>query len=90
MSATALAWLLQQQEPPAGLVAGMFLIVLLVGLAFYAYFAICLMKIAEKTNTENAWWAWVPLLNIILLIKIAGKPLWWFLLLLIPLSTSSL
>jgi hypothetical protein len=52
---------------------------------FYIYAAVCVMKIAEKTNTPDAWWAWVPILNVVLLIKIAGKPLWWILLLIIPL-----
>jgi hypothetical protein len=58
---------------------------LVVGLIFYAYAAICLVKIAEKTNTPDGWWAWVPVMNILLMIKIAGKPLWWILLCLIPL-----
>ncbi|MEA3273132.1 MAG: DUF5684 domain-containing protein [Patescibacteria group bacterium] len=77
-------------SPEVGVVAGIFgvgmaLFGLVVGLAFYVYFSICLMKIAQKTNTENAWFAWIPLLNIILMLQIAKKPLWWFLLLLLPL-----
>lgn len=43
------------------------------------------MKIAEKTGTENGWWAWIPILNILLMLAIARKPLWWIILLLIPL-----
>jgi hypothetical protein len=29
--------------------------------------------------------AWVPILNAFLLLKLAGKPAWWFLLFLLPL-----
>jgi hypothetical protein len=41
--------------------------------------------IAEKTNTENPWLAWIPIANIILLLNIAKKPIWWIVLFLIPL-----
>lgn len=50
----------------------------------YVYFALCLMKIANKTNTPNAWFAWIPILNVILMIQIARKPIWWIILLFIP------
>jgi hypothetical protein len=52
--------------------------------AIYAYMAVCLMKMAKKTNTENAWFAWIPILNIILMVQIAKKPGWWFILFFIP------
>jgi hypothetical protein len=54
-------------------------------LAFYVYLAVCLMKIAQKTGTPDEWWAWIPILNVLLMLKIAKKPLWWILLFLIPL-----
>jgi hypothetical protein len=44
-----------------------------------------LQTIAQKTNTENPWLAWIPMLNIILMLNIAKKPIWWFVLFLIPL-----
>ena len=77
-------------SPEVGVAAGLFgfgmaLFGLIVGAAVYVYFAICLMKIAKKTNTDNAWFAWIPILNIILMLQIAKKPLWWFLLMFIPL-----
>lgn len=62
-----------------------FTIYWLVVIAFYAYFALCLQYMAKKTDTDNAWMAWVPIANMFLLISIAGKPVWWFLLFLIPL-----
>ena len=63
---------------------------LLVGLVFgaviYVYFALALQTIATKTHTENAWLAWIPIANVILMLAVAKKPLWWILLFLIPLA----
>lgn len=52
--------------------------------AIYLYTSLALQTIAKKTNTENAWWAWVPIINVLLMLNIAKKPLWWILLCLIP------
>ncbi len=57
----------------------------IIGLLVYAYFAYALMVIAQKTNTENAWLAWIPIANIYLMCQIAGKPVWWIILAFIPL-----
>lgn len=57
----------------------------LVFVIFYVYIAYSLQVIADKTNTENSWYAWVPILNIYLMCKIAGKPGWWLILFFIPL-----
>lgn len=66
--------------------AGAFLIVMLVILAAgYVYLALALQTIAKKTGTQNAWLAWIPLANIFLMLDIAKKPMWWFLLFLVPL-----
>ena len=62
----------------------MIVVMLLFFLAIYVYFALAFQTIAKKTNTENAWWAWVPILNIILVLNIAKKPLWWIILFFIP------
>ena len=61
----------------------------LVGLITYVYYSYTLMVIAGKTGTEGGWMAWVPIANIILMLKIADKPLWWLaiMLLLPPLGT---
>jgi hypothetical protein len=71
-----------QMEPAAA--AAIMVVYFILMAIFYIYFAICLMKIAQKTNTENAWFAWIPILNVFLMLMIAKKPLWWFILLLIP------
>ncbi len=42
-----------------------------------------LWKVFEKAG-QTGWFAIIPILNIIVLIKIAGRELWWIILLLIP------
>lgn len=53
-------------------------------LATYIYSAICWMVVAKRTNTPNGWFAFIPVLNIILMLQIAKRPLWWLILMLIP------
>lgn len=74
-----------QDELPTGVLAGFLGMILLFGGAVYVYMALALMTIANKTNTQNAWLAWIPIANIILMLNIARKPLWWILLMLLPL-----
>ena len=50
----------------------------------YIFVALALQTIAQKTNTPDSWFAWIPILNTILILNIAKKPLWWIVLLLIP------
>ena len=57
----------------------------IIAVAIYVYVAYCIMVIANRTNAENSWFAWVPILNLYLLCKIADKPGWWIILFLIPL-----
>jgi len=66
------------------LFGGMFIFLLVFVIAVYVYFAFCLMKMAQKTNTENAWMAWIPIANLVLMIQIARKPMWWLALFLLP------
>lgn len=56
----------------------------LFSLAVYAYMAYMLQLIAKKTSTPKVWWAWVPILNLFLLVKIAQKSYWWVLWSIIP------
>jgi hypothetical protein len=77
----------QDHRSPAAtaMAGGLFFFMLLVGLAVYIYVALAVQTIAQKTNTENPWMAWIPIVNIILLLNIAKKPIWWIILFLIPL-----
>jgi hypothetical protein len=62
-----------------------------IGIVFLLlYIAICVVVIAGvwKVFTkagEPGWASLVPIYNIIVLLKIVDKPIWWFLLLFIPL-----
>lgn len=46
---------------------------LILYILIYIYFAYTLMIIANKTNTENSWYAWIPIVNLYLMCKIADK-----------------
>lgn len=67
------------------LAGGTFIVFLFFAAAMYVYIALAVKTIAEKTNTENTWLAWIPIANFVLLLNIARKPIWWIVLLLIPL-----
>jgi hypothetical protein len=68
----------------AAVIAVIVLFFLLFMGAVYAYFALALSTIARKTHTPNTWLAWIPIANLILMINIAQKPVWWILLLFVP------
>lgn len=77
----------QDENPsalPFAIGAGIIMVCVVFMVLFYVYFALALQTIANKTNTENAWFAWIPILNAILILNVARKPLWWLILLLIP------
>ena len=63
----------------AGLGMGMMIFIALVALVMIA----AMWKVFEKAG-EPGWAAIIPLYNIIILLKIAGKPAWWFLLFIVP------
>ncbi|MBZ0214275.1 MAG: DUF5684 domain-containing protein [Nitrospirae bacterium] len=50
----------------------------------YVFVALCMMVIAQKTNTPNGWLAWIPIANIYLMTQIADVDWWWVLVCLIP------
>lgn len=52
-------------------------------LAIVVLMVASLWKVFEKAG-EPGWAAIIPIYNLIVLLKIAGKPAWWFLLMLIP------
>jgi hypothetical protein len=59
--------------------------IIFVWLAVYVFIALVLMALAKRTKTPNGWLAWIPIANIFLILMIAKRPLWWFILMLIPL-----
>ena len=52
-------------------------------LAIAVFEIVAMWKIYEKAG-QPGWAAIVPIYNIIVLLKMVGKPLWWLILLIIP------
>jgi len=61
-----------------------FIIALGVSLSVYIYTAVALMGIAKKLDHPNGWFAWIPILNSILLLQMGEKSPWLILTILIP------
>ena len=69
----------------AAVMGVVFLFMFGIFIALYIYASLALQTIATKTNTENPWLAWIPIANFVLMLNIAKKPIWWIVLLLVPL-----
>ena len=50
----------------------------------YGFFGLCLMVLARKLNENRVWWAWVPVLQVLLMLRLGQVSLWWFIALLVP------
>lgn len=57
---------------------------MLIGLAVFVFVIASVWKVFAKAG-EPGWACLVPIYNIIVYLKIAGKPLWWVILFFIPL-----
>lgn len=55
------------------------------GLVLYVFTSFCMMKIADKLSIPNSWLAWIPIAQAWVMVRAAGKPGWWLILLFIPL-----
>ena len=55
------------------------------GLVVYIFTSFCLMKIADKLEIPNSWLAWIPIAQIWVMVRAAGKPGWWLILFFVPL-----
>lgn len=65
-----------------GFLVGFFWFLFWIGM--YIYGALTLMLIAKKSNTSGSWMAWVPILNLYLMVKASGKSMIWLVLFLLP------
>ncbi|MBC7910211.1 MAG: hypothetical protein H7Y30_06910, partial [Pyrinomonadaceae bacterium] len=72
------------QSNPLSSILKLVIILLVVSFVLYLYFGFALMLLARKTETPGAGLAWLPIGNLFLMCKIARRPGWWTLLLLIP------
>lgn len=66
----------------AGILA-LFVAYWVVALAFSVFYIFCMWRLFVKAG-EPGWAAIIPIVNIYYMLKIAGKPGWWILLMLIP------
>lgn len=75
---------MSQDEPTGGAAGAAFgMVFTLVSLAIVFLLVASVWKVFVKAG-EPGWAAIVPIYNLIVLLKVAGKPLWWIILLLIP------
>lgn len=77
-----IAFMLQSDNAPqaGGAFFGVFGIVML---AFIIFMIAAMWKVFEKAG-EPGWAAIIPIYNLYILVKIAGRPTWWFLLFFVP------
>ena len=66
------------------IIGGMLLFLAVFFLSYYIYMSICYYKIAKKTNTPDAWFAWIPILDMLLALRIAKRPTWWIIWFFLP------
>lgn len=67
----------------SGAAAGVVIVFGLIGLVFAIFFIAVMWKLFTKAG-EKGWKAIIPIWSTIVLLRIAGRPWWWFLLMLIP------
>lgn len=73
-------------ESSEGMGAGFwifFAVIFLIAIATYIFTAYCLMKMAEKLQVPNGWFAFIPFLNIWLVVQMGRKETSWFIIMLI-------
>lgn len=68
-----------------GLLMGIWGFTCCMGVLVYLFTSLCIFKIAKKTGVDMAWLAWIPVIQVVPLVMASGKPLWWILLLFVPL-----
>jgi len=57
---------------------------IIISIGSYIYCSLALMKIAKRLNHENPWFAWIPVLNSVLLLQLGDQNPMLLLLILIP------
>jgi hypothetical protein len=84
MMTTLLALALQSENPPMG-AAGAALggVFMLISFAIMVAIVASVWKVFTKAG-QPGWAAIIPIYNLVVFLKIAGKPLWWLVLCLIP------
>lgn len=71
-------------EQSSGLMAMFGVGTFIVLIILYLFFGFCLYKIFQKAGREDAWAAFVPIYNNIILADVVKKPWWFGVLMIIP------
>ena len=58
---------------------------IIIGIAVYAFSSYCFQRIYQRLREPNAWFAWIPFLNIWIMYKAGDQSPWWIIGLFIPL-----
>jgi hypothetical protein len=69
-----------------GIFAALGLLVFLIIIGFYVYFAMAWMTIAKKLKYKKAWLAWIPFANVSMILQLGGFCWAWIFLFLIPVA----
>ena len=69
----------------AGLGIVAVLVLLVISLAFYVFFCFCCKRICEKCGKDPGVLIWIPIVNLVPLLELAGLPVWMIILFFIPL-----
>ena len=69
----------------AGLGIVAVLVALVFALAIYIFFCFCCKRFGEKCGKDPGVLIWIPIVNLIPLLEIAGMPVWMIILFFIPL-----
>ena len=76
---------MQMQQAAAGMGMGMIIGYIVV----YLFCVYCLARLATKFGMpmgSSFVWALIPIANVFLILKLSTKPMWWFILMLIPIA----
>lgn len=60
------------------------LVFLCLALAFYIFFCYCAKRICQKCGKDPGVLIWIPIVNVIPLLEVAGLPVWTIILFFIP------
>ncbi len=69
-----------------GLMAGLIVVIFLVSIALYVYWALAWMTIARKLKYKNPWLAWIPIAQLFLIPILAKKHWTWGFMFLVPIA----
>jgi len=69
-----------------GLLAGLIVLIVLLSIALYVYYAFVWMTIARKLKYKKAWLAWIPIANFFLVPILAKKDWTWGFMFLVPIA----